>query len=120
MRRVGDGGGIGGMTARAAPGHTPGHTVWEFTSNGQTAMVIGDVIHLGAVQLPRPHSAMIYDVDPDQAGRTRAALLAEVARRHILVAGAHLPGTGLGYVARTTVTEDGESYAFMAAEETRL
>ena len=100
LTRVRDGEGINGLAALLAPGHTPGHTVWLATSGGLTLMVLGDVVHLGAVQLPRPDTAMIYDVDPRLAAATRHAILARAARDQLLVAGAHLPAPGLGTIVR--------------------
>lgn len=101
VRRVENGGGLPGIAARLAPGHTPGHTVWEVASRDSAAFILGDVVHLGAVQLPRPATPMIYDVDPDLAGRTRIAILGEAAERRLVVAGAHLPGEGLGTIKRS-------------------
>lgn len=114
VRRVADGDGIPGIAARLAPGHTPGHTCWEVSSRGASALVIGDVVHLGAVQLPRPSTAMIYDVDGDLAGRTRADVLDRVAASGMLVAGAHLPAPGLGRILRA-----GAGYRFEAASDQR-
>ncbi len=109
VRRVADGEGLPGVVARLAPGHTPGHTCWEVTSQGKTAAVFGDVVHLGAVQLARPSSAMIYDVDASRAAQTRSDLLARIAHDDILVAGAHLPAGGLGRIVKA-----GEGYRFKA------
>lgn len=109
VRRVADGEGLPGVAARLAPGHTPGHTSWEVTSRGTTAAVFGDVVHLGAVQLARPSSAMIYDVDAGRAAQTRGEILARIARDDILVAGAHLPAGGLGRIVKA-----GEGYRFKA------
>lgn len=106
-RKVRDGEGIEGVRARLAPGHTPGHTLWEVGSGSAKAVVIGDVIHLGAVQLARPDSAMIYDVDADGAVATRCRVLAEWANEDVVVAGAHLPAGGIGRISR-----DGAGYRF--------
>ena len=73
-------------------------------------MVIGDVIHLGAVQLARPDSAMIYDVDAAGAIATRRRMLAEWAETAAVVVGAHLPGGGIGRIARA-----GDGYRFEPA-----
>jgi glyoxylase-like metal-dependent hydrolase (beta-lactamase superfamily II) len=110
IRRVADGEGLPGLTAHLAPGHTPGHTAWRIASRGESAVVLGDVVHMSAIQLPLPRTPMIYDVDPDLAARTRLALLDEIADRGLLVAGAHLPASGLGRIAR-----DGAGYRFIPA-----
>ncbi len=112
VRRVEAGDGWGPVRARPAAGHTPGHIVWEIEADGAGGLIIGDVVHLAAVQLPRPRSAMIYDVDAEMAAATRVALLENAAQRGLLVAGAHLPGTGLGrFIAA------GAGYAFQEALE---
>ncbi len=111
VRRVDEGEGLPGVSARLSPGHTPGHTGWEIASRGAAALVLGDVVHMSAIQLPLPMTPMIYDVDPGLAGRTRVAVLDEVMRRGMLVAGAHLPAPGLGRIARAA-----EGYAFVPGD----
>lgn len=108
LRRVVDGEGLPGLVARMAPGHTPGHTSWEAASGGEKLVMFGDVIHLAAVQLPRPASAMIYDVDAERACSTRTQMLARIAREGTMVAGAHLPASGLGRIEVA-----GEGYRFV-------
>lgn len=101
VRRVEDGEGpasMPGVVASLAPGHTPGHACWRIRSGSHEAVAIGDIVHLGAVQLPRPLSAMIYDVDAAMAASSRVKLLREVASHGTIVAGAHLPSTGLGRI----------------------
>ena len=114
LRRVRDGEGTAYLKAILAPGHTPGHTVWiaqsARESDGRGLMILGDVVHLGAVQLPRPETAMIYDVDPVLAAETRRSILDQVAGTGMLVASAHLPGGGLGMIERA-----GDGYRFVAA-----
>src|SRR6218665_2536887 len=39
-----------GITALAAHGHNPGHTVYAVQSGGQKLVLIGDLIHVGSVQ----------------------------------------------------------------------
>jgi len=110
VRRVRDGEGLAGVTAHLAAGHTPGHTAWRVSSSSKTAVVLGDVVHLAAIQLPLPLTPMIYDIDPQRAGETRIALLNEIADRRLLVAGAHLPFPGLGHIVR-----QGDGFAFEPA-----
>lgn len=109
QRRVRDGEGLPGIAARLAPGHTPGHTAWMIGQGAHTVAAIGDVVHMAAIQLPRPLTPMIYDVDPDLAGRSRIALLDEIATSRALVAGAHLSHRGLG-----TIDKHGDAYTYTA------
>lgn len=95
--RVPDGEIAAGVSIEIAPGHTPGHSCIRIRSAGQTAVAIGDVIHLAAVQIPRPDTAMHYDCDPDTAYVTRKKVLSSCAQDRSLVLGAHLPG-GVGTI----------------------
>jgi glyoxylase-like metal-dependent hydrolase (beta-lactamase superfamily II) len=108
VRRAAEGETVAGLTARLAPGHTPGHTVWSANSGGRQATILGDVVHLSAIQLPQPDAAMIYDVDQELASRTRATLLGHLADQRTLVLGAHLPAPGVGLIQRA-----GEGYRFV-------
>ena len=111
MRRVRDGESAADLEALLAPGHTPGHTVWIARSGGRSLMVLGDVVHLGAVQLPKPDTAMIYDVDPVMAGATRRTILDRCVSERMLVASAHLSAPGIGVCVRA-----GSGYRFEPAD----
>jgi len=43
-----------GIRALPAPGHTPGHTFYEVTSNGKKLLIWCDVVHVAALQFPDP------------------------------------------------------------------
>ena len=89
---------VPGVRAIAAYGHTPGHTVYQFDSNGQTAVFWGDLVHSNQMQLNNPKIAFEYDFDQKQAIATRETILAQAAKNQWLVGGAHIPFPGLGYV----------------------
>jgi len=80
-----------GLRAMPAHGHTGGHTVYAFTSEGQELWCIGDLIHFGAVQFQRPEVGVAFDLDGDRAVKIRQELFREAARRQVVLAGAHLP-----------------------------
>lgn len=50
-----------GVTALAAPGHTPGHTVYVFGSGKDTFWAVGDIVHFGAVQFEDPEATVKLD-----------------------------------------------------------
>jgi glyoxylase-like metal-dependent hydrolase (beta-lactamase superfamily II) len=106
MRTVADGPVLPGISAVLQPGHTPGHTCWLVESEGERLLIWGDIVHLPAVQVPRPDAALIYDVDPVLAPQTRARVFDWVARERLPVAGAHLPFPGFA-----TVVQQGDGYA---------
>lgn len=102
---------VPGITAIAAPGHTPGHHQYLVESRGKALLVWGDTVHVAPVQLPDPHVAMKYDTDPVAAVRSREAAFAAAADKGWWVAGAHLSFPGLGHVRRTAPG----SYAWIPA-----
>ena len=85
-----------GVRSRPIVGHTPGHTGYEFTSNGQSLLIVGDAVHAAQVQLERPDIGVVFDLDGAAADKSRAALFDEVARTGQLVGGQHLPFPSLG------------------------
>lgn len=88
-----------GMQAVAAPGHTPGHTVYVLESQGQQLAFWGDVLHAVAVQLPQPAVSFRGDTDQAQSALTRQqdAAVAAAGQRY-WVAGAHISFPGIGHV----------------------
>jgi glyoxylase-like metal-dependent hydrolase (beta-lactamase superfamily II) len=100
IRRVKDGEALPGMTAISANGHTPGHTAWMIHSGSDAILMWGDTVHLPAIQVPRPDVAVIYDLDPEAARRSRLALFDRVATDGIMVAGAHLDFPGFARLTR--------------------
>ncbi len=76
-----------GIQAIAAPGHTPGHSLYKIQSDGQTLMLWGDIIHVAAVQFPQPSVAIAFDTDSKEAVIQREQAFAEAARHGELVGG---------------------------------
>jgi glyoxylase-like metal-dependent hydrolase (beta-lactamase superfamily II) len=101
LHRMKEGETLGPLRAQLAPGHTPGHTSWVVESNGQSLIAWGDLTHLAPVHLPAPHIAMEYDLDPRTALHSRLRLLDRVAETDVMIAGAHLPAPGLGFIKRS-------------------
>lgn len=87
-----------GITARPAPGHTPGSTVYVIASGDERALLLGDVVH-SVVELAEPDWEAVFDVDPVGARAMRNAIADEVADTPDLVVGAHFPGLRWGRVA---------------------
>ena len=78
------------------PGHTPGHTGYEFSSKGQRILFWGDIVHVLRVQLPHPEVTAFFDVDQTAAAATRHQLLAELAGEDVVIAGPHMNFPALG------------------------
>lgn len=103
---------VPGITVLAAPGHTPGHSVYEVSSEGQTLLIWGDIVHVHSVQFASPTTAIAFDVDQKMAVETRLAIMNKAASGKLLVAGMHLPFPGIGHVRMDTET----SYAWVPLE----
>jgi glyoxylase-like metal-dependent hydrolase (beta-lactamase superfamily II) len=80
-------------------GHTPGHVCVQIESEGETAVITGDMTH-HPCQLAHPDWSPSFDSDPNAAAVTRARLFAEWADRPILVIGTHYAGPTAGRVKR--------------------
>lgn len=87
-----------GIIARPAVGHTPGHTIYLIESDGQKLLVIGDLVHVAAVQFPDPSVTFRFDVDSAAAASTRKVVLAEASAQGYWIAGAHLSFPGIGHI----------------------
>lgn len=81
---------IPGVAAEALPGHTPGHTGFRIRGDGKELLIWGDIMHRPDIQAPYPEGRIPFDIDPDQAARTRTSLLSRLAGSDVAVAGMHL------------------------------
>src|SRR6202140_4530462 len=80
---------VDGMQLVPLPGHTPGHTGYEFSSKGQRILFWGDIVHAQRVQLQHPEVTVAFDLDPTAAAATRNQLLPKLAGGDVLIAGPH-------------------------------
>ena len=64
----------GNVIACDAVGHTPGHTAYQVG----TLLVVGDLIHGAALQIPHPEICATYDMDKEAAIQSRKKYLQEV------------------------------------------
>jgi glyoxylase-like metal-dependent hydrolase (beta-lactamase superfamily II) len=87
------------LTAIPTPGHSPGHNSLLVSSNGEQALVSGDAI-VHPAQATEPTWNVQFDMDKEQAARTREMLLAWLEADGITVAAGHIPGSGFGRIAR--------------------
>lgn len=91
---------IPGIAAYLTPGHTPGHTSFEISNNGQTAMIIGDAIANDHIAMARPDWPTGSDQDLDTGAQTRTRLVERLADEDIIAVGFHLSDGGVGRVER--------------------
>jgi glyoxylase-like metal-dependent hydrolase (beta-lactamase superfamily II) len=87
-----------GIRALATHGHTPGHTSYVVESQGQTLIVLGDLVHVGALQFAQPSLSSSFDADPKAAAEQRLRVLNMAADGNYWIAGGHLPFPAVGHV----------------------
>jgi glyoxylase-like metal-dependent hydrolase (beta-lactamase superfamily II) len=87
---------VAGIRAVPIPGHTPGHTAYEIESKGEKFIIIGDTVHIAAVQFARPDAAVSFDSDPKQAAATHKAIFRRIADGKTLIADMHIAFPGIG------------------------
>lgn len=99
-----------GLRSVAAFGHTPGHTLFELQSAGQTFVYVADLTNVPALFARNPDWAVSFDMDAEAARRVRRATLQRVVETQALVGGYHFPFPAFGRIAA-----QGEGYAFQPA-----
>lgn len=100
-----------GDSIRALPanGHTPGHTVYSFSSKGHELWCIGDLIHFGSIQFKHPLVGISFDSNHQMAIDTRIVFFQRAARDHIIIAGVHLP-------EMVQLTKNGDGFVAMPVD----
>jgi len=87
---------VDGMQIVPLHGHTPGHTAYEFSSQGKKILFWGDTVHGQRVQLQHPEVTVVFDIDPPAALATRKQLLSKLASEDVVIAGPHMLFPGFG------------------------
>ncbi len=87
---------VPGVSSIATPGHTPGHSVYAVESKGQKLLILGDLMHVAAVQFPNPAVTIAFDTDSKAAAPQRQKVFAEAAAKGHYLAIAHVSFPGLG------------------------
>jgi len=93
-----DGDIVPGVKSSAAYGHTPGHTVYVVESQGQKLVLVGDLIHVGAVQFDKPAVTIAFDTDEKAAAAMRRKVFDQAAKEGAIVGAAHLQFPGMGHL----------------------
>lgn len=81
----------------ATPGHTAGHAAVRIESDGEVAIISGDVIH-HPIQITHPEVHALPDDDPAGAAVTRARLLQGIVDEQALLFGTHFAAPTAGTV----------------------
>ena len=76
--------------------HARPHGLRNRIGRARQFVVIGDTVHVAAVQFARPDAAVSFDSDPKQAVATRKAIFRRVADGKTFVADMHIAFPGIG------------------------
>ncbi|MFA7249317.1 MAG: MBL fold metallo-hydrolase [Dehalococcoidia bacterium] len=88
-----------GLSAVATPGHTPGHTSFMVSSQGEELLIAGDAAH-HPVHFEHHDWIPGVDLDPAESTRSHGKLSALAADRGARVTGGHFPILTIGHVRR--------------------
>ena len=88
----------------AGTGHTPGHISVLVASEGQRAIITGDMVH-SPLQIADPDLSSMFDTDSGEARATRRAVFPEWADGQTMVIGTHF-----GSPTGGTMHPDGDGY----------
>jgi glyoxylase-like metal-dependent hydrolase (beta-lactamase superfamily II) len=104
-----------GIASHATYGHTAGHTSYMVESKGQKLLLVGDLIHVPAVQLDAPGVTIAFDSDAKEAKKTRVREFDKVARDGVLIGAAHIQFPGLGHLRSS-----GKTYQWIPVNYTQM
>lgn len=99
-----------GLTVQRAPGHTEGHMALKYTSPDGSFIVTGDCMHQ-PIQIYAPEINSCFCEKPEEARRTRRAILDWCADEGALLMPIHFGWPHAGFVRR-----DGAGYRFEPIE----
>ena len=90
----------------STPGHTPGHVSVRISSQGEEAVITGDLMH-HPVQCAHPEWGSSADWESEMAEKTRREFCERYADRPVLVLGTHFATPTAGHIVR-----DGDAWRF--------
>ena len=102
---------VPGLTAVAAPGHTPGHTTFMLSSGSAKLMIVSDITNHPALFVRNPTWAAVFDMDADKARETRIRMLDMAASERAQLAFYHAPFPATGFVQK-----DGNGFRFVPVQ----
>ncbi|MGB7298900.1 MAG: MBL fold metallo-hydrolase [Burkholderiaceae bacterium] len=91
---------------QSTPGHTPDHLAINLASNGEHAIMLGDMVH-SPVQCQHPDWTVRADWNHKIASATRRTMMEQLTEAQTLVLTAHFPLPSAGWFRR-----DGQAFRF--------
>jgi glyoxylase-like metal-dependent hydrolase (beta-lactamase superfamily II) len=96
-----------GIRSIAAYGHTPGHTLFQLQSAGQSFFYIADLTNVPALFARNPDWAVTFDMDAEAARKVRREVFKRIVDSKSMLGGFHFPFPAFGRMA-----PNGQGYAF--------
>ena len=106
---------VPGVRAVSSYGHTPGHTNYLVESKGKKLLLVGDLIHVGAVQFAKPSVTIAFDSDAKAASQARAKAFNQAAKEGMMVGASHIQFPGLGHLR-----SEGKQYQWIPVNYTQM
>ncbi len=97
------------------PGHTPGHISFALDTGNGEVLFTGDALVNIHTCFERPDWHNFWDIDREEAARSRHRILDRTVADDMLIIGFHFPFPGIGYAQR-----DGDAYRWYPAGTTML
>ena len=91
---------ISGITAMTAPGHTPGHLIFNIESEGKRLVLTADTANHYILSLERPEWEVRFDMDKAQAAATRKKVYDMIATDKVAFLGYHMPFPAVGFAEK--------------------
>jgi len=88
------------IRTESAPGHTPGHIIFDIFSGDQTITHLVDVVH-SPLLVNHPDWGTQWDVNFEEGIATRKRIFDNCANAKRMVMTCHLPWPGVGYIHKT-------------------
>lgn len=88
------------ITIEPAPGHTAGHAMFRVSSQGQSVLLISDLVHHPVLMFRDPNWFVGLDHHPKAAVASRKKVFAQAAAERTRLFAFHLSWPGLGHVVR--------------------
>jgi glyoxylase-like metal-dependent hydrolase (beta-lactamase superfamily II) len=87
---------VPGIKYSLAAGHTPGGMMINISSGKKQVLCVGDLLH-DIIEAAAPNAYAVWDVDSDEAQRTRERVASELVAAKTFIFSPHLSFPGLGY-----------------------
>ncbi|WP_445304345.1 MBL fold metallo-hydrolase [Neorhizobium sp. SOG26] len=91
---------VSGITAMAAPGHTPGHMIFNVESAGKRLILTADTANHFVLSLQRPDWEVRFDMDKAKAAESRKKVFDMIATDKVAFLGYHMPFPAVGYAEK--------------------